>query len=360
MIRRILALVLLATAVAPALAQEATAPQGPRLPSIDVPLIEMPDMALDGISAPPQESSGDRAFAAYQTGYYYLAYKEALERIEHNPQDAAAMTLLGELYGQGLGIPIDPAAAAQWYALAAERGDVNAMVALALHKLDGIGTARDPKGAVALLEKAAEHGNRIALFNLGMMSLSGNAQPLDEEKARERFLAAAEQDEPEAQYALAILLKEGRGGPVDEAASVRWMARAAAGGHVIAKIEYAIALFNGRHVTADEAEAARLLEEAAATGNAIAQNRLARLYAAGRGVRQDGAKAMAWHILARTQGRGDAWLDGFVENLDARTRQNGLALLEHWRGSDPLALDVAQPTGQVTGEPDTTNIVSEP
>jgi TPR repeat protein len=43
--------------------------------------------------------------------------------------DARAMTLLGELYSNGLGVPLDDAKAAQWYRLAVDRG---AMFALAL------------------------------------------------------------------------------------------------------------------------------------------------------------------------------------------------------------------------------------
>jgi hypothetical protein len=39
--------------------------------------------------------------AAYQRGRYVTAFREATKRIEANPKDAAAMTLLGELYNHG-------------------------------------------------------------------------------------------------------------------------------------------------------------------------------------------------------------------------------------------------------------------
>ena len=37
----------------------------------------------------------DLAFAAYQRGYYTTAMQEAMKRIEADPGDAAAMTLIG-------------------------------------------------------------------------------------------------------------------------------------------------------------------------------------------------------------------------------------------------------------------------
>ena len=47
------------------------------------------------------------------------------------------MTLLGELYANGLGVPQDDKKAAEWYKLAAARGDANAMFALAMFRHQG-------------------------------------------------------------------------------------------------------------------------------------------------------------------------------------------------------------------------------
>src|SRR5271163_2760479 len=73
----------------------------------------------------------DPAYAAFQRGYYVTAFALATERVEAK-KDAKAMTLLGELYAGGLGIRHDDLKAAEWYKLAAERGDRNAMFALAM------------------------------------------------------------------------------------------------------------------------------------------------------------------------------------------------------------------------------------
>jgi len=46
---------------------------------------------------------GDVAFGAYQRGLYLTALIEAQKRMEQN-NDPKAMTLLGELYANGLGV----------------------------------------------------------------------------------------------------------------------------------------------------------------------------------------------------------------------------------------------------------------
>ena len=101
----------------------------------------------------------DAAYGAYQAGHYRRALAEALKRIEADSSDAAAMTLLGELYRQGLGVPPDQKVATEWYERAETRGDINAAFALATQLLDEKSGKRDPARAGALLEKAAAAGH---------------------------------------------------------------------------------------------------------------------------------------------------------------------------------------------------------
>ena len=49
----------------------------------------------------------DLAFGAYQRGRYRDAFSEATKRVEQDHGDAAAMALLGELTGDGLGVAPD-------------------------------------------------------------------------------------------------------------------------------------------------------------------------------------------------------------------------------------------------------------
>ena len=55
------------------------------------------------------------------------------------------MTLIGELYAQGLGVRRDLTEAERWYKLGADRGDRQATFALGLAKLTGTGVAKGPR-----------------------------------------------------------------------------------------------------------------------------------------------------------------------------------------------------------------------
>src|SRR5437868_14940246 len=103
------------------------------------------------------------------------ALREATARLAHDPEDAAAMTLLGELHNQGLGIQQDPAKAAEWYRLAAGKGDAHALAALGLMAIDGRGMVRDPEKGRVWLEQAAAKGEPAASYNLALLLLSTGA-----------------------------------------------------------------------------------------------------------------------------------------------------------------------------------------
>src|SRR5690606_8873837 len=113
----------------------------------------------------------DLAYGAYQRGLYVSALKHATARVEANRNDAAAMTLLGELYAQGLAVPQNFTEAASWYRLAHERGDANATFALAMLTMDGLGVPKDRAQAEALLEQAAAKGHPVACYNLALLLL---------------------------------------------------------------------------------------------------------------------------------------------------------------------------------------------
>src|SRR5882757_4899127 len=80
----------------------------------------------------------DNVYGAYQRGLYKTAFDLAITRAQYN-RDAKAMTMLGELYANGLGIKRDYAKAADWYQRAADAGDREGMFALAMMRLVGRG-----------------------------------------------------------------------------------------------------------------------------------------------------------------------------------------------------------------------------
>lgn len=262
----------------------------------------------------------DLAYGAYQRGLYQTAFREANLRLTKNSNDAAAMTLLGELYNQGLGVAMDPRKASEWYRLAAGRGDAHALASLGLMALDGRGMAKNAAQGRAWLEQAAAKGNPLASHNLALLLLTSD-NDADLKRAVDLLKKAAAAEIPDAQHALGVLYLKGRGVERSSAEAARLFERAARNGSSVGEVEYAILLFNGDGVAASESQAARYFRRAAAKGNAIAQNRLARLLVAGRGVPANKVDAAAWHILAAAQGLADPWLDDALKTMSAEDRQ---------------------------------------
>jgi uncharacterized protein len=269
----------------------------------------------------------DAAYGAYQAGHFASAFRMATERIAANAQDAAAMTLLGELISQGLATRQDNRRAAEWYRLAADRGDMNAQFALGMLHLEGRGVERDEARAKALLQQAADKGHGAASLNLALpLLVAGDAASLG--KAVALLRRAADAEVGDAQHALAVLMIEGRGVPKDIEAGADMMARAASNGSLAGEVEFAILQFAGRGIGRDERAAARGFARAAARGNAIAQNRLARILFQGRWLPQDRVAAGGWHLAARAQGLADADLDADLERLSPEDRAKAQAFAE--------------------------------
>jgi hypothetical protein len=261
----------------------------------------------------------DMAYGAYQRGLYRTAFLAATARLNADRGDAPAMTLIGELYNQGLGVRQDPVEAARWYQLAARAGDAHAMASLGLMSIDGRGVPKDPAAGRDWLERAAANGEPTAAYNLALILLSAGSGA-DMQRAADLLKIAADAEIGDAQHALGVLHARGQGVPKSAESAVKLFARAARNGSISGEVEYAIAAFNGEGVPRSEVAAARAFRRAAARGNAIAQNRLARLYVTGRGVPRNLTEAAAWHLMASGQGLPDAWLDGQLRDLPGQDR----------------------------------------
>jgi len=277
-------------------------------------------------SLPPRADGvpADLAFGAYQRGNFLYALLEAERRIDANPKDAAAMTLIGEIYHDGAAVVGDDREASRWYRLASNLGDPQAAYELGVLLLQGTtGVPKDPVAARAQFERAAAKNHPNALYNLGVMELNGvDGKTPDYAKAAQYFLRAANAGDDNAAYSYGVMLREGKGVPQDIAEAAHWLKRAADNGIIAGQVEYAIMLFNGEGVTRDEAGAAKILLVAAARGNPIAQNRIAHLYASGRALPRDLAKAAAWNSFAKAGGLQDQELDVATAalTLDERRR----------------------------------------
>lgn len=261
----------------------------------------------------------DLAYGAYQRGRYGAAFREATKRIESDPKDAAAMTLLGELYNQGLGVKQDPKLALEWYRLAAAQGAGHAMASLGLMAMDGRGMPKDPAAGRRWLEQAADKREPTGAYNLALLLL-GTGRDEDFPRAASLFRVAADAEIGSAQHNLGVLYLKGRGVERDPAKAAQWFRRAADNGDLAGEVEFAILLFNGNGVAKDENRAARYFLHAASRGNAIAQNRVARLFVVGRGVQKNLVEAAAWNLAAAGQGLKDGWLDEALADLPPADR----------------------------------------
>jgi TPR repeat protein len=271
----------------------------------------------------------DLAYGAYQRGYFLTAFAEATRRVQEKG-DVRAMTLLGELYSNGLGVPLDEVKAATWYKLAADRGDRDAMFALAIFHISRRGGLHDRAEAARLLASAAKLGHAAAAYDLGLLYLEGREFPQDFARAAELFKAAAQQGNAEAEYALATLYKDGKGVEKNLAEAARLLAAAALAENLDAEVEYAIALFNGTGVAKDAAKAAALFRKAAMRGSPIAQNRLARLLTVGQGAPPNPVEAIKWHLIAKAGGDGDPYLDQFAAQQTPQVRAAAEKAAKPW------------------------------
>jgi uncharacterized protein len=294
-------------------------------------------------SATPDNPNADVVYGAYQRGEYKTAYGLAQPRAQAG--DVHAMTMLGELYANGLGVKRDYAKAAEWYKRGSDGGDREAMLALAMMRLGGFGGNTDKQEAVKLLASASKLGEPKAAYNLALLYLDGQTLPQDLKRCAELMRQAADAGNAEAQYALATFYKEGTGVEKNMETAVRLLQAAALADNVDAEVEYAIALFNGTGTPRNQPAAVALLRKAARQGSPIAQNRLAFVLVNGMGTTKDKVEGLKWHLVAKTAGKGDPGLDQELANLSPEDRARAEALAHRWLGDQ---VDSPARTGQPT------------
>ena len=108
-----------------------------------------------------------------------------------------AMTLLGELYANGLGVARDDKKAAEWYRLAADRGDREAMFALAMFHLGGRAGPRQRRAGRQAARRRRQARPRAGGLRSRACSISkASLFPQDFARAAELFRSAAQAGSP--------------------------------------------------------------------------------------------------------------------------------------------------------------------
>jgi TPR repeat protein len=311
----------------------------------------MPDLQPEDDGNAAAEVSGevfgprlgkDEAYGAYQRGYFLTALALALPRAEKG--DAAAQTLIGTIYADGLGVRENLATASSWYSLASKNGDMLATFELAMLYQDGSGVPQNRERAAELFTKAADMGSMPAKYNLALLHVEGRYATPDLIKAAALMKEAADSGLPEAQYDYGMMLIDGAGIPTDPVAGAEQLKLAAEAGLPSAQIDYATILYLGKGVPKDRTAAASWYRRAADAGNPVAQNRLAKMTAVGEGVDLNLEDAAMWRALARRQGLTDPVLDDLLVSISADELQLAEERARFWPSAPPT--NVADATGQ--------------
>lgn len=153
---------------------------------------------------------------------------EALKpRAEKGEVDAEVA--LADHYRLGQGVARDTAAAATWYARAANKGDARARYALGALYEAGDGVKQDFFRAAEWYRLAADIGNHAdAQFALGELHFHGRGVGQDYSEALKWYLRAARQGHAPAQYVVGAMYQEGWGLKRDYVEAYAWFTLAAA------------------------------------------------------------------------------------------------------------------------------------
>ncbi len=147
----------------------------------------------------------DEAKDAYDRSDYVRAYTELKPLAEQGNADAQC--LLGTLYAEGHGLPMDYAKALKLYRSAAEQGHAKAQYYLGVMFDMGEGVPKDNIKAASWYRTAAEQGLAVAQSNLGAMYGLGQGVPQDYVQAHMWFNLAVAQGYSEAQKGLDVVVE---------------------------------------------------------------------------------------------------------------------------------------------------------
>jgi hypothetical protein len=140
-------------------------------------------------SDPKVEARFKQGYDLYVKKSYAAAFPILMETAQAGHPRAQAV--LGVIYNQGRGQPVDNKQAAVWYG------------------------------------KAAAQGHRAAQFSLGNLYLEGDGVPKDQVKAVQLYRQSADQGFPHAEFHLGLAYEFGWGGlPRDRRMAIKWLDRA--------------------------------------------------------------------------------------------------------------------------------------
>ncbi|WP_166802245.1 caspase family protein [Microvirga pakistanensis] len=175
-----------------------------------------------------------RAMAAHPDMPHYAALlaralaaaqrkNEAIEfyRLAADRGNLRAMVSLGLMLENGDGLPRDLKAAIRLYERAAVGGHPDGQINLAVALIEGVGVKRNVPRAAQLMKKASESGSAIATYNMGVLALNRQYGTLSD--AIGYFRKSIELGDPRGYLAAATLLDQGHGTRNDPVAAAEML-----------------------------------------------------------------------------------------------------------------------------------------
>jgi uncharacterized protein len=264
--------------------------------------------AQEPVAKPPEPPKLPEAFVKAKTaadkGDFPTAFKILVAEAEKG--NAEAMTAVAELYLAGRGVAASAENAAQWLTKAADAGHPPAQTTLAALLFNGVeGVKKDEERARFILQQAAESGYAPAQFQAGALAeaaVDTKSRDPEWKESRDWYEKAASQGNPDALLAMARYYDRGLGGPVEAEKATEACLAAAKAGSIVAMNEMGVRYQRGTGIRVDNVAAIGWFTLASQNGLPAAFINLGNCYELGNGVRMDLVRAGENYAAAAKMG----------------------------------------------------------
>ena len=235
-------------------------------------------------------------------------YKKAFEfyKLAAEANNFEAIYRLGTYYYYGKGVTQDYSESVKWYLIAAEQGYAPAQSSLGRCYVYGEGVIKDEVEAVKWFRKAAGKGYAKAQFNLGVCYEKGTGVAKNEAEAIKWYRKATEQELADAQFNLGVCYDKGYGVEENPLQAVELYRKAAEQGYAKAQFNLGVCYEDGYGVEENPLQAVEWYRKAVEQGLVEAQFNLGVCYEDGYGVERNPILAVELYRKAAEQGDAGA------------------------------------------------------
>lgn len=185
---------------------------------------------------------------------------------------------------------------------AADKGDVEAIAALAMYEIYGYVDDPDYEHGFDLAQQAADAGNARGMFLVGRSYANGTGVSRNYVKALEWYQKAADLGDVWAADNIGYMYENGKGVPQDYVKAMEYYRNAAELGDSTAMFNIGAMYERGNGVSQDYVKALEWYRNAAELGDSTAMFNIGLMYENGKGTRQDYTKAKEWYKKAANNG----------------------------------------------------------